>query len=324
MCSNSYLYTLLSLLLVTGCTDRQEEPCLPKSSSDDLIHLTTEIGGRSRTSMSGSTASFTTGDKIGVSETGTSRSNVPYTLNGTTWSSPAPIYWANGTNSHTFFAYYPYTTSLVGMRVGIPVLSTQTISTTPDPTVDFLASTPITQQRSQNVALTFSHTFSLIQLNIKMGVLQILNPYYLNRITIRGGNPAGSNRYGIVNITNNPAQVAYDLSSQTVVSISNTSQSYAQTFYSDITNVSLATTAITLYALVLPGTYANPKPGISFRITTLGITSNTAYANFSIATLQPGTKYVYNVSIGLLSRAATPSVTISLEEVVPYGDPTIE
>lgn len=288
------------------------------------MQITAQIGARSRTSMSGSTASFTTGDKIGVFETGSSRSNVPYTLNGNTWSSSSPIYWINGTNTHTFFSYYPYTTSQAGLRIGLPVLSTQTISTKPDPTVDFLSSTPLNQQRSQNVALTFSHAFSLIQLNIKMGVLQLLNPYYLNRITIRGGNPAGSNRYGIVNITNNPALVAFDLSSQTVVSISNTSQSYAQTFYSDITNVSLATTAITLYALVLPGIYANPKPAISFRITTLGITSNTAYANFSIATLQPGTKYVYNVSIGLLSRAATPNVTIALEEVVPYDDPMIK
>lgn len=304
------------LLLTTGCIVPEDFP------PDERVCIAASVGGTSRTSISGQTTSFTAGDNIGVFETLTGRTNVPYTYNGTAWSASAPIYWRNGTSAHSFCAYYPYTTTTSGTKVQIPVLSTQTITTTRSTALDLLAAGPVSQTRSASVALKFDHAFAVIQLNIKMGVLQLINPYYLNRITIRGGNTSGtSDRYGIANITGSPAQVGYDVPTRTLVAATNDAASYAQTFYSDVTGVSLTTTNITFYAYILPGTYTNPRAAISFRITTLGITYNLDYANFPNTTFQAGNIYVYNASIGLLSRSSRSSPTLVLEETISLDEP---
>ena len=90
--------------------------------------------------------------------------------------------------------------------------------------------------------------------------------------------------------------------------------------------MSLLTTTTTFYAFVLPGNYTSPAPGVSFRITVLAITYNTTFANFSVANLQAGMKYVYNVSVGLLalsrSENSSPPITIALQEIVPMGETT--
>lgn len=311
---------LVSLLLtawgISGCSAETE------FGGPDPVRVAAcicHIGEAStRTSMSGSKASFTPGDTIGLFETLTGRSDVPYTLKGASWSTSTPAYWRDGVSTHTFYAYYPYKSAYSGMRISIPVLSGQTIASQPDPKSDLLVAGPLSQTRSASVGLTFTHGFALLQLNVKMGILNLLNPYNLNRITVRGGNTAGSaNRYGIVNTTGAPAQVGYDLAARSIQAATNDAQSYAQSFYSDITGINLTTTAVTLYAFLLPGTYANPQPAISFRLSLLGITYNTGFSNFSNTTFQAGMKYVYDVSIGLLTRSSGPDVTLVAQETVP-------
>lgn len=301
------------LLAVVSCS---EAPPIP---GEDTVCIHAEIGKEeSRTSMSGSTASFTAGDQIGVFETLTSRANAPYSYNGTAWSSTAPIYWRNGTSAHNFYAYYPYNATSSGTKVAMPVLSTQTISNAVSPASDMLVASRLNQARTSGVGLTFRHAFALIQFNVKLSSLP-LNINTLTRVTIRGGNTSGGAApYGMVNTSGVPSQVGYDLTTGTVTAASNDAQSYAQTFFSAISGVTLTTAAITLYAFVLPGTYTNPVPAVSFRITILIATYNTEFASFTNTTLEAGKKYIYNVSIGLLTRGAPP--TAELAAVVPIDD----
>lgn len=311
---HTWSIALLLLLWGVGCTEVPE-------AVDTPVRITASIAPQSRTSMNGSTASFTTNDRIGVFETLTGRTNVPYTYNGSAWNTSTPMYWYNGSSQHSFYAYYPYNATTSGMRVTIPTLSSQTITTSVSSTNDLLAAGPRVLTRTPGVGLTFTHAFALIQFNVKMGLLNLLNPYDLNRVTIRGGNTAGgAARYGIANITGAPAQVGYDLSTAAITATTNDSQSYTQSFYSDISGVSLTTTAVTLYAFVLPGTYSNPVPAVSFRVSLLGLISNSSFGTLSNTTFQAGTKYVYSVSIGLLNRSEELHTTIAKVAEAPIGD----
>lgn len=274
---------------------------------------------QSRTSMSGSTASFISGDQIGVSETLTNRNNVRFLYNGTTWSTTTPMYWYNGTSTHTFYAYYPYNASNQGTAVSIPNLSNQKVAIKPDTICDMLIAGPKTQTRSTGIGvpLTFTHAFSLLQFNIKMGVLNLVNPYVLQTITIQGGNTAGTAaRYGIINTVNGINQINYDLTSNAILATSNNSSTYTQTFTTSVPSVSLIATPISIYAFVLPGTYSNPLPAVKFKLSLLLIPSETAFVNLSNTTFAPNTKYIYDVKIGgILGRSKLHTELVSIESL---------
>lgn len=322
------IWELLFLMAVAaGCSDAEEE--IPPPFNHIHIDACIQDGSETRTSMSGSKASFTSGDVIGVYETLTGRSNVSYSYNGTAWTPSSVMYWQNGTSNHTFYAYYPYNATSSGTVVTIPKLSTQTIKTTVSPSADLLVSGPQTQKRSASVGLTFTHAYTLIQLNVKMGLLGLLKPYDLQRITIQGGNPSGNtNRYGIVNVTGVPTQIGYNLATGAFQAATNDTQSYAQSFYSEIEDVSILYTVKTLYVFILPGTYTTPAPSVTFKLSLGGIVSNSKTANFSTAstiTFLPATKYTYDVTIGLGILGTRSSddlldVTIVAQEPVPYDD----
>ena len=99
---------LFSVVFLAGCTGwTEEDPPVPE--------LAVEVSGgvrpaapASKTSASGSAVSFVSGDRIGISETLTGRSNVLFSYNGSAWSTTTPMYWYNRTATHTFYAYYPY------------------------------------------------------------------------------------------------------------------------------------------------------------------------------------------------------------------------
>ncbi len=316
-----WVLLLLPVAAAAGCT---------KSGEPDAacpVRIETAVYGAyddTRTGMTGSKASFVSGDAVGLFETTGGQANVPYTYNGTAWTASAPALWRDGTSVHTFYAYYPYKTGNSGTKVPVPVLASQTIGTTPSAAADFLAAGPLSQTRSAGVGLTFTHAFALIQLNVKMGILGLVNPYTLNSITVRGGNATVSaSPYGIANLSGNPPQVGYDLATGALVADANTTARFTQSFTVEVTGVSLLTTSVTLYLFVLPGTYSDPVPAISFKVALLGLVSASTYANFPNTTFKAGTKYVYDVSIGKLLRTPEPQHAIEFREAVPFDSQPI-
>lgn len=287
-------------------------------------------GPQTRTGMTGSTAAFASGDRIGVSETLTGRSNVLYTFNGTSWSTAATMYWRNSTATHTFYAYYPYQSTATGTTAVLPVLNNQTVSTAtqvPDATCDMLIAAPKTQARTAGAAVTlnFTHAFSLLQFNIKLGSL--LNLYVLNNITIEGGNPAGSsNPYGIVNITSDPALIYCDLTTGAIRDNGNQTAIYATTLSRNFSSFSLLTSTTPFYFLVLPGTYNNPKPSVRLTVALLGLVSVGQNALLPQTTFAPNTKYTYQITVGGLLLAA-PNIRVELvseEPIVPDEFETVQ
>lgn len=263
----------------------------------------TEI--ESRTSMSGSTASFINGDKLGVFETLTGRNNVVFTYNGSSWSTTTPMYWYNGTSQHTFYTYYPYNASSQGVSATLPILNQQIVSTVPDAKSDMLVtSSPKLQTRSAGTSVSFTmrHAFALLQFNIKMSLLNLINPYSLDSLIVRGGNSTGqSNPYGMFNTVNDVSKISYNLLTNAVVLSTNNNTVCTQALRKVPPSVSLTGTAISVYVLALPGTYTNPVPAVSLSLSTLGLLSkSTGFLSLpNTTTLVGGNVYVYQVSIGL-------------------------
>ena len=291
---------LFSVVFLAGCTGwTEEDPPVPE--------LAVEVSGgvrpaapASKTSASGSAVSFGSGDRIGISETLTGRSNVLFSYNGSAWSTTTPMYWYNRTATHTFYAYYPYNASNQSNVVPMPVLANQQVSTAVDVACDMLVTGPKQQAypAGSSVAFVFSHAFSVLQFNITMGVI---NTYTLKSLTLRGGNTAsGSSGYGIVNTVNTVAQIGYNLVTGAVQAAANNSSVYAQTLTKSIPSTGLiGSIPVTVYVLALPGQYLNPVPAVKFTVAPLiGSNQDTDYANLSNNTFSAGTKYVYNVKIG--------------------------
>lgn len=170
------------------------------------------------------------------------------------------------------------------------------------------------------------HAFTLLQFNIKMGLLNLINPYLLQTMTVRGGNTAGSaGRYGLVNAVNNINSIGYNLTAGAIQEATNTSAVYSQALSRNVPSVSLIATPITVYAFVLPGSYLNPVPAVKFQLSLLGIVSETAFTNLpSSTTLVAGTRYVYDVKIGGLLGRSTIQAELLLKEPLPAGETDAE
>lgn len=323
MHKSAIFYPVVFIAIMTACTKGEkinpppEEIRLAAVIEDNIDETRLSMGGDA-----GTTASFVANDKIGVYETLTGRSNVQYTYNGGSWNTTTPMYWSNGTSNHTFYAYYPYSSTASGTRVAIPLLSEQTMTNSPVPANDMLVSAAVTMKRAASAPLTFTHAFALLQLNIQRTLLG--NAYTLRRITVQGGNTSGSSgRFGLVNNTNSTAKVGYDLVAGAITSTTNDSDVYGQSFYVNISDVPLLTTAATFYSFVLPGTYSNPVPAVSLNLALLGIaqapTKFSPLTTNTFAPFQAGMKYVFTLTVGLLNRSSGETeILIEAEEPVPF------
>ena len=295
----------LMIFINFACTDNIEPPavnavCL--SVTAPAFHS----GLPTRTTMTGSTAAFTSGDVVGVFETLTNRNNVSFSWNGSSWNTASPMYWYNGSSTHTFYAYYPYNSTSQELSASLPVLNQQKVTTVPDAACDMLVTpTPTQKARSSgtSVSLTMSHALALLRFDIKMSVLSLLNPYVLDSLIVRGGNPSGGNNpYGIVNQINTPASINYSFSTGTIQIPANNSTTCAQFFKAaPATAVNLLSTSVSVYVLILPGAYTNPTPAVQLVLHTLGILpKKTGYLTLPNASnFMAGRMYTYQVSIGL-------------------------
>lgn len=300
-----------------GCSKEDFQPQIPERVVIQAQMPQDDTGTLTRTSMSGATASFVAGDKIGVSETLTQRSNVPYTASGSgsskTWTTPAAtaMYWFNSTATHTFYAYYPYNAANNGNVVSIPVLANQTFGSTPDANADMLVAGPKTQVRGTGgnaVAFTgstaFSHAFSLLKFTISTS---LLSTYTLKSMTVRGGNTTVSSDkpYGMFNTVNAVSLVGYDLvaRSLSVTTANNTAVNFAQSLNKPIASTGLlGSIPVTVYVLVLPGRYTGTgllNPSVQVQVSSLlGGNQQTAVIPLNVTNFRPGYMYSFSIQIG--------------------------
>lgn len=301
------------------------------SCSDDYVPLTGntigisvsvpqfDTGTDSRTSMTGSKASFTTGDRIGISETLTGKYNVNYTYGSPLWTSTTPLYWYNGTSTHSFYAYYPYSSSSQQLMAAMPLLSGQTVSTVPDANCDMLVTpspTTLVRNISSPVSLTMNHAFALLRFDIKMGII-IINTYKLDSLIVLGGNTGGANPYGMFNTVNNVSSVRFNLSTNSIQLVTNNNTTCSQILRSTPNAGNLLATTTSIYVLILPGAYSNPAPAIKITVSNLGILSSTKYLTLpNASSFAAGRMYSYQVTVGLPLRSTVADVKYTGEQEI--------
>lgn len=315
-----YILPILLSVGWAGCSEKVEFPQTRSDVQFEARILPAEEG--TRTSFSGSTVSFVSGDKIGVSDSLSSYRNVLFTRGASGWTSASAMYWYNTNSTDAFYAYYPYNASNQGYVVTMPALSAQSVGATMDPASDMMVAVTRQARTAGNVVpLVFSHAFALLQFEVSAPAISL---YTLQTLTVTGGNPSGGSAgapYGMFNKDNPVAVVGYNIQTRSlaVTTANNTSTNFNQSFAAALSGTGVINlTPQIYYMLVLPGSYANPVPSFKIKVNSalLGTRESTPL-NLPNTSFVPGTKYVYKVNAGgLIGLSVTddrhPQVKIEL------------
>ena len=258
----------------------------------------------SRTAYSGSSASWISGDAIGIyadRPTGNPPANVQYSYNGTAWTTSTNLYWTDGITAHKFLGYAPYAAANpTYTAVKLPSLTGQT--GTIDPTKDFLISnnawtTGVTRPASApySVSLIFTHALTLIEFNISVTGFAA-NTTLTNLITAvsSGGALITSDATtSTINLTNGAITAGTTANTVTVT---------------PGTPPTLSATPTKLYLLILPGTYTSPTLAVT--LSEAGTTVSVPAAAIGTTTFAPATKYAYTVNVTRTAiTISNPSIT---------------
>lgn len=291
--------------------DRDDE-CRPTADDGQQITILAGIADskpvsdvipESKTTITGSTAAWKSGDQLGLfcTQSVPAAVNVSFSATGNgasaTSSADSPIYWgAPATTPHTFLAYSPYASgNNSASAVKVPALNVQT--GTVNPALDLLISNNLASSgvlRSAGaVGLVFTHALSLLEFDITINSSIAANTT-LTSFTVAAGS---SDK---VYTTDGNSTIALSTGAITPGSgVTNT------TTMTPGATVTLSATSASVYVLVLPGTYSQ-APTLAINLNEGG-TSAIAVpaASLTTTTFAAGSKYTYAVSI------ARTAITIS-------------
>ncbi|MDL2247899.1 fimbrillin family protein, partial [Bacteroides sp. OttesenSCG-928-J23] len=160
---NYQLSTLLAAIALAGCQAEHTDIII---DNDAPIAFNIAIGGVDTRVATNDLlkSNWENGDAIGifVHKGGSPHaSNVKLTYNNGTWSAASPIYYAPSTDAgtYTFYAYYPYVANLTSINTTIPIDALNV------PTHHLAATKTGVARGTTNVALTFNHLLTLVQVD---------------------------------------------------------------------------------------------------------------------------------------------------------------
>lgn len=291
---------LFALLAAWGTSCSDDETYGPAPNPAERIDISAAIADialssdvKTRTTISSSgTASWIDSDALGLfcPQAATPAVNVQYTVTGIastpSWATPTPIYWLDGTTAHKFLAYAPYAAgNNDASAVKIPALNVQ--NGTLNPSQDFLISnnrnSPGVTRSGTPVSLTFTHAFSLIEFKMQVGA-GIVSNSTLTSFVLAG--TAAEKLY----TNDNASTIALSTGAVTAGAATNTIT------VTPASSPVLGSTFVSLYVLILPGTYTGPTLSVSFKDG--GVTAYTTAANAIGTTIfEAAKKYSYTVTI---------------------------
>lgn len=299
---------LLAAVAATWASCQDEKSCV--SPSNDEIRINSVIAEvvpdqHTRTALTGSTAAWANGDALGLycTQSVAPAVNLQYTVSGIgtapVWATSTPIYWANGSTSHTFVAYSPYAAGNSDpTAVKLPAIGTQT--GTLAPAMDFLisnnlATTGVTRSGGA-VGLIFKHALSLIEFNMVQGN-GLAAGATLTSFTV--ASPTSSDKLFATDGTSTIA-----LASGTITP----GVTAAAATVTPATPPVLSATPTTVYVLLLPGTYTAPTLAINLQESGASVT--VPAATLGTTAFAANTKYAYTVTISRTAiTLSNPTIT---------------
>lgn len=256
-----------------------------------------------RTSYSGSTASWTSGDAIGVADrpTGNPPANVQYSYNGTGWTTSTNLYWTDGTTAHKFLGYAPYAAANTNYTaVKLPSLAGQTGAI--DPTKDFLFSnnawtTGVIRPTfaPYSVSLVFTHALTLIEFDISVTgfAANTTLTNFITAVSSGGALITSDATTSTINLTT--GAITPGTTANTVTATPGTPPT-------------LSATPTKLYLLILPGTYTSPT--LAVNLSEAGTAVSVPASAIGTTTFAPATKYTYAVNVTRTAiTISNPSIT---------------
>lgn len=169
----SLIFALAGALAMTACSNEMEEQ-LAGGNGGQEVKFTVGIENLSRTTIADGTlkTDFANGDEIGIfayNGENVVSSNVKYTYNASKseWNSDKAIT-SDGTKL-SYYAYYPYVDGVKDpSQLNITVSTDQASGFSKD---DVLTAQNTTAEAgAENVTLSFSHAFAMVQVGIKSGL----------------------------------------------------------------------------------------------------------------------------------------------------------
>lgn len=301
---------ILAIAAMSMAACEKESGCdqsAPDPKNINNINVLPEImQSTTKTSYTGSTAAWADADAIGLycaqSTPAAANLKVTYAATGSTWTTASAINWADGSTMHKFYAYAPWANGTPAVTaVPLPALNTQT--GTMNPALDFLMSnnqgaTGLARPANSTVPLTFTHVFSLIELDIKIDA-SIATGTTLTSFTI--GSATSSDK-----IYTASANSKIDLTTGTI-----TYDAAAGGTVNTVTansGATLTTTVKPFYMLVAPGSFGTMSLGLVIKESTTNITVPSV--NLGTNTFATATKYAYTVTVSRTGITITaPTIT---------------
>lgn len=299
---------LLAAVAATWASCQDEKNCVPPSNDEIRINsVIAEVvpDRHTRTTIAGSTSAWANGDALGLycTQSVAPAVNLQYTVSGigTTpvWATSAPVYWANGTTSHTFVAYSPYASGNTDpAAVKLPAIGTQT--GTLAPAMDFLISNNLATagvtRSGGAVGLTFKHALSLIEFDMVQG----------------NGLAAGATLTGFTLASPTSSDKLFTTDGTSTIALaSGTITATVTTASATVTPAApptLSTAPTTVYVLLLPGTYT--APALTINLQESGASVTVPAASLGTTTFAANTKYAYTVTISRTAiTLSNPTIT---------------
>ena len=302
------LFVFLSAVCFSCTKETDCDPVRPNGS--DQIAISAEIINadiHSRTGYTGSSAVWANNDSLGLfcQQSKAAAVNLRFLLSGVgstpVWTPATPIYWADASTFHKFLGYVPYASGNNDpTAVKLPALTPQ--NGTINPAKDFLISNNQyatgVQRSGSAVPLNFTHALALIQFDITIGN-SITASTVLNNLVLAAGPTA--------KLINTDGTSTINLSSGAISpSASATTNTITVTPASAPT---LSGTAVTLYVLILPGTYTAPTLQLNLTEPVTGAIAVPAKP-LATTTFAANTKYTYSVNVTRTALTiSTPTIT---------------
>lgn len=246
--------SVLLMLAFTSCAKEQTESSASGVTSEKILITGSDANATTKTTLNGVVTSWIqTTDKVGIyssqarTETdgaGSSIVNAQFTATSSGVSSAfnGTMYWGAANTSHTFYAYYPYTSgsaAATAVPVSLPSAQTQSAANNTDHigALDFMIATPVTVTSPSNtgaasgVNLKYNHLFSVIEFQVKgSGVLEAVKlAGSITPVSFSGGTvnitqttPAADVAYAFVSLTGTSAQSVVTLSTPATLTATNT------------------------------------------------------------------------------------------------------
>lgn len=171
------IFSLAGALAMTACSNEMEQQLAEGSgNSGQEVKFTVGIENLSRTAIAEGEGvlktTFVNEDAIGIfaykeGEDEPVYTNVKYTYDGSDWTSAKAIT-SDGTKL-SYYAYYPYMDGVTDpSQLNITVSADQTSGFSKDDVLT--AQNTTAEARAENVTLSFSHAFAMVQVGIKSGL----------------------------------------------------------------------------------------------------------------------------------------------------------